>query len=91
MRALMKATEQLTPATAKKKKRSPCTPAFLKEMHKQLEINKTQPDSLNVAIFACAMTCFYSAARLGEFTVPTLSSFNSAVHIKLKDMSKLMD
>lgn len=50
-------------------------------MHKQLRASLEQPDPLKIAVFACAMTCFY-AARLGEFTVQTLSSFNPQLHIK---------
>lgn len=45
-------------------------------------MEKEEPEPLNAAIFACATTCFYTAARLGEFTVPTLSSFDPQAHVK---------
>lgn len=65
----------------------PCTPSFLKAICSQLNIDSLDVELLHVTVFACATTCFYSAARLGEFTVSTLSLFNLLMHIKPSDVS----
>lgn len=44
-----------------------------------------------MAVFACATTCFYSAARLGKFIVPTLLSFNPLLHVKPSNISSSTD
>lgn len=54
MKTLIKAAERLISKTSKRKKRRPCMPAFLEAMHHQLGISNTEPNLLNVAMFACA-------------------------------------
>ncbi|KAF8812716.1 hypothetical protein BYT27DRAFT_7086270 [Phlegmacium glaucopus] len=44
------------------------------------QLNLTKP--LDAAVYACLTTTFYSAARLGEFTISALKAFNPAHHIK---------
>jgi hypothetical protein len=39
-------------------------------------------------IFACITTTFYSIARLGEFTVPAIRTFNPAKHITQDSVSE---
>lgn len=88
---LLKAAEQLVPAISKKKKSSPCIPAFPIAMHNQLKIGEQSTDTLNIAVYACTTTCFYSAAYLREFTVPTLNAFNSEIYVKPSDISSSVD
>ena len=38
-------------------------------------------DPFDSAVFACLTTCFYAAARVGEFLVPRLDAFSAAKHI----------
>ncbi|KAH8976763.1 hypothetical protein EDB86DRAFT_2766097, partial [Lactarius hatsudake] len=44
-------------------------------------------EPLDAAVFACLATCFYASARLGEFTVPTLSSFRPNAHVTTRNLS----
>lgn len=77
MDALLKGAERLAPDSSKRKKRQPYTQEFIAKIRQQLDLN----DSFDAAVFACLTTCFYSAARLGEFLVPRLDAFNSARHV----------
>ncbi len=38
-------------------------------------------DPFDAAVWACLTTTFFTACRLGEFTVPTLIVFDRALHI----------
>src|SRR6267154_1350719 len=50
------------------------------------QINLSEP--LDAAFFACLTTTFFTAARLGEFTIKNLGSFNAETHIKTKDVQQ---
>jgi hypothetical protein len=83
MDTMLQAADKLTPSTSKKKQRLPYTPAFIAAIKQQLNLQ----EPLDTAVFACLTTCFYASARLGEFTVQTLSGFNPNVHITLCNLS----
>ena len=83
LKTIMKATEKLTPATSKRKKRCPYTPDFISAIKHQLDLNSP----LDAAVFACLTTCFYAAGRLGEFTVRRLDSFNATLHVTPANLS----
>jgi len=76
LKTILKATEKLTPATSRRKKRRPYTPEFITAIKHQLNLDS----SLDAAVFACLTTCFYAVGRLGEFTVRRLDSFNATLH-----------
>ena len=38
-------------------------------------------DPFDTAVFACLTTCFYAAARVGEFVVPRLDAFSPSSHV----------
>jgi hypothetical protein len=42
---------------------------------------------LDAAVFACLTTCFYAAARLGEFTVRRLDAFDPVLHVTPASLS----
>lgn len=75
--ALLKAAKSLAPPGSKKAKREPFTPTQIIAICNHLDLDSP----LDSAVFACLTTCFYSCARLGEFTIPTLSSFETSRHI----------
>jgi len=77
MDALLKGAERLAPPSSKRKKRRPFTVGLICKVSEKLNLN----DSFDAAVFACLTTCFYAAARLGEFTVPRLDSFNPTEHV----------
>ncbi|KAF8970300.1 DNA breaking-rejoining enzyme [Flammula alnicola] len=84
---LLKAAEKATPASSKRKKRTPYTPDFISAIRSRLDLN----NPLHAATYACLTTSFYSAARLGEFTVRRLDAFNPAIHVKPLDMRNDQD
>ena len=79
--ALLKAAENLTPLSSKRKKRRPYTVKFICTLHSHLDLNSP----LDAAVYSCLTAAFYCTARVGEFTVPSLSSFNPDIHIKPRD------
>jgi hypothetical protein len=74
---LLKAAEKLAPTGSKRKKCRPYTPDFITAVKHKLNLDLP----LDAAVFACLVTCFYAAARLGEFTVRRLDAFDPALHI----------
>jgi hypothetical protein len=83
IKTILKATEKLTPASSKRKKRRPYTPDFITAVKHQLDLNTP----LDAAVFACLTTCFYAAARLGEFTIRRLDAFNPSLHVTPANLS----
>jgi hypothetical protein len=84
---MLRAADKLTPPTSKKEQRRPYTPDFIGALSQHLD--HTNP--LDVAVYACLTTCFYASARLGEFTVRRLDSFNPNKHITPKNLSQDRD
>ena len=80
---MLRAAEKLTPNTSRRKKWSPYTPAFISAICSQLDLDKP----LDTAVFACLTTCFYTSARLREFTVQTLNSFSPTTHVTTQHLS----
>jgi hypothetical protein len=85
--ALLKAAQVLTPATSKKKKREPWMEDYISTVRSMLDLT----DPLHVAVYACLTTTFYSAARLGEFVVKSLTAFNPQLHVKPSDVRQETD
>jgi len=82
MEALLRGAVKAAPASSKRKQRVPYTPDFMIAVRGQLDLTKP----LDTAVYACLTTTFYAAARLGEFVVPTLKTFNPALHVKPSDV-----
>jgi hypothetical protein len=87
MEALLKAAISVTPPSSKRKKRLPYTMAFITAILSQLILT----DPLDAAVASCLTTIFYTAARTGEFTVRTLTSFNPVIHVKPSDITVVTD
>jgi hypothetical protein len=77
MDALLKGADRLAPPSSKRKKRQPYTPEFITRIRQHLRLD----DPLDAAVFACLTTCFYAAARVGEFVVPRLDAFSPSQHV----------
>ena len=75
--AALRGAERLAPPSSKRKKRQPYTPEFMAKLREHLALE----DPFDAAVFACLTTCFYAAARLGEFVVPRLDAFSPACHV----------
>ena len=75
---IIKAAYSLTPQSSRKEKRPPMTVAYIVQILAHLDPS----NPLHAAIAACLTTSFYASARLGEFTVRTLKSFDPNIHVK---------
>jgi hypothetical protein len=71
MKAELDGASILTPPSSRKPKRSPMTVATITSLATKFDL--TNP--LDAAVFACLTTTFFSAARLGEFTLPSIKAF----------------
>jgi hypothetical protein len=77
MDAVLRGAFRLAPLSSKRKKRVPYTPEFIAELRQHLKLD----DPFDAAVFACLVTCFYAAARVGEFLVPRLNAFTPSQHV----------
>lgn len=84
---MLEGAKSVTPASSKQPKRLPFTPDVLTAIRSHLNLD--QP--LDAAVYACLTTTFYCVARLGEFTVKTVKSYNPAKHIARKGVSEETD
>ena len=82
MKAALDGATILSPPKSKKPKRKPLTIITITAIAGRL--NLSQP--LDSTVYACLTTTFYSAARLGEFTIPPLKAFGPSQHIKPSDI-----
>lgn len=74
--------KRLEPDTSKRAKRAPFTIDILIAIRSTLDL--TTP--LHAAVYACLTTSFYTIARIGEFTVPSLRAFDPQCHVKVSDL-----
>jgi hypothetical protein len=81
--AALAAAERVAPVSSKKPKRPPLLVATITAIRDHLDVSRP----LDAAVFACLTTTFWSAARLGEFTVPSLKGFDADVHVKLSNVT----
>jgi len=81
--AALTAVERLAPMSSRRPKRELFTPEVITKIRKHLDLRKP----LDAAVFACLTTTFWSAARLGEFTVPTIRTFDPTRHVKRSDVA----
>jgi site-specific recombinase XerD len=84
---MLKGATKLAPPTVKQDKRKPVTIQMMSLVKDK--IDQTSP--FDVAFFACLTTIFYTAARVGEFTLPRLDAFNPAEHISRGDVRDDID
>ncbi|TFK17155.1 hypothetical protein FA15DRAFT_737291 [Coprinopsis marcescibilis] len=85
--ALLKSAEKSVPATSKREKRDPFTTVYILKIRAALNLQ----DPLHVAVYACLTTMFYATARLGEFVLKLLDSFDAAKHVKPSDVRVEVD
>ena len=83
IQTLLKGARKSTPAALKLPKRPPLLVEDIISIRAHL--NLALP--LDAAVFACLTTTFFTAARLGEFTVKNLNGFSAELHIKVADLS----
>ena len=74
---MLKGTTKLAPPNTKQDWRQPVTVEIIAAIGRTLTLN----EPFDAAFFTCLTTVFYSAARVGEFTLRQLNTFNPAEHI----------
>ncbi|KAF8960402.1 hypothetical protein BDZ97DRAFT_1616234, partial [Flammula alnicola] len=87
MMAALAAVEHLEPESSKRAAREPFTPADIIKIREQLDLSSP----LDAAVYACLTTTFWSASRVGEFTVPNLKAFDPRLHVKRSDVRRSRD
>ena len=87
MKAALDGAAILAPPSSRRAKRSPMTLDIISSLLTKFDLTKP----LDAAVFACLTTTFFSAARLGEFTLPSLKAFDPDQHVKPADMRQDQD
>ena len=87
LNAIIKGTKCMAPCTSKRQKRAPITVEYIEKVSAHLS-NK---EPLDVAVFTCLTSAFWSTARLGELTVRNLSAFDPETHVKRLDVGERVD
>jgi hypothetical protein len=82
IQTMLKGARKSTPQALKLPKRLPLLIEDIEAVRCQLNLSLP----LDAATFACLTTTFFTAARLGEFTVKNLTSFDIETHIKVADV-----
>jgi len=85
--AVLEGASRLAPANSRRAKRTPWTIAMINQVRAHLDL--TLP--FDAAVFACLTSTFWSASRLGEMTVSSLTVFDPSKHIKVSDVSSTID
>ena len=84
IQTMLKGARKSTPEALKLPKRQLLLIDDMLAVRDQLDLSLP----LDAAFFACLTTTFFTAARLGEFTVKNLNSFNAQAHIKITDIQR---
>lgn len=84
---MLQAAANLEPESSTRPPREPYTIDILTRVVAQL----SHTDSLDVAVSAAALSLFWGMGRASEHTVPTLKSFDPAIHVQLKHISEASD
>lgn len=83
----LEGAKSLTPSSSSRSKRAPFTISLLLAIHSVLDL--TTP--LHAAVYACLTTSFFTIARTGEFTVPSLKAFDRRIHVTVSDIRHEVD
>lgn len=87
MKAALDGATILAPPSSKRPKRVPLTIDTILAIASRMDFSKP----LDAAVYACLTTTFFSAARLGEFTLPSLKAFVHNRHVKPSDIRRDQD
>ena len=80
--AALTGTANLAPPSSRRPKRAPFTVALIGKILAKLTLSTP----LDAAVAAALTTIFFSVARTGEFTVPSVERFDPAIHVKRCDI-----
>lgn len=82
MKAALDGAVLLAPPSSSKPKRCPLLINILTAISNKLDLSKP----LDASVHGCLTSTFFSAARLGEFTLPSLKAFDPTRHVKRSDI-----
>ena len=82
MKAALDGATILAPPSSKRPKRAPLLVDIISAIATKMDFAKP----LDAAVYSCLTTVFFSAARLGEFTLPSLKAFVPSLHVKRSDV-----
>ncbi|EGO04049.1 hypothetical protein SERLA73DRAFT_41009, partial [Serpula lacrymans var. lacrymans S7.3] len=85
--SLLTATWALIPPSSKWPPREPFTIELICKVKEGLDLSKP----FDAAFFACITTTLFAAARLGEFTIASVSEFDPNVHCSISGISDVVD
>ena len=85
--ATVKGAKVMAPKSATRDKREPMTVDYIETLRPHF----SDTVALDVAVFACLTSAFWSTARLGELTVQNLAAFNPVDHVKRSDLGERVD
>ncbi|KIO08849.1 hypothetical protein M404DRAFT_133098, partial [Pisolithus tinctorius Marx 270] len=74
---MLKGAAKIAPLASKQNLCRPITVQMICDLHKHMQ----ELDPLDVAVFTCLTTIFYTATRVGEFTMKRLDAFDPTLHI----------
>ncbi|ETW85319.1 hypothetical protein HETIRDRAFT_414354 [Heterobasidion irregulare TC 32-1] len=75
---MIRSAKTMAPVASKRRQRELYTPSILIAIKKELALS----DPLDAAVWACATSLFYGAARVGELTIPKLGAFDPELHLQ---------
>jgi len=87
MDVIIKGAKAMAPRSSTREKREPMTVEYITRLRPYF----SDAIPLDVAVFACLTSAFWSTARLGELTVRNLSAFNPETHVKRSDLGRSVD
>jgi len=87
LKATIEGAARLAPPSSKRPQRNPFTPDIIALFKSQLNLE----DPLDVAVFACITVCFWGIARVSEFTVPSINTFDPTKHITRAGLTQITD
>ena len=82
IQTMLKGARKSTPEAFKRPKRQPLLIEDIIAVRDHIDLSHP----LDAAFYACLTTTFFTAARLGEFTIKNLGGFNAETHIKVADV-----
>jgi hypothetical protein len=83
----LEGAKSLAPSSSSRAKRAPFTVALLLAIRSNLDLSTP----LHAAVYACLTTSFFTIARTGEFTVPSLKSFDRQLHVSVSNIRHEVD
>jgi hypothetical protein len=82
VKAALKGAAALAPPSLKRPKQAPFTISLLESLFSKLDPNVP----LDTAVRACLAIFFFTLARCGEFTVPSIDAFDPSIHVKCSNV-----